>query len=157
MKGNTFSTELNGKGLKVAMIVARFNPRITGGLKEGCELALTGHGVEAKDIHTYEVPGSFEIPLVAKQLATNGKYHAVVALGAVIRGETPHFDFVANEAAAGIARASYDTGCPVIFGVLTTDNLKQAEIRSANDRENKGYEAGLAAIEMVQLMKKIKG
>ena len=155
MKVNTFEN-LDGKGLEFAIVRSRFNKEITEGLFKGCLNGLKESGVLKDDIEIYEVPGAFEIPLVAKKLAQGKMFDAVICLGAVIRGETPHFDYVAGEASRGIAEVSRETGMPVIFGVLTTDNLEQAKVRSSDDKNNKGYESAKAGIEMSHLMKKLE-
>ena len=148
---------LDGTGLRVAVACGRFNDVITERLLNGCRAGLRAHGVGADDIAELWAPGAFELPLVAKALAETGRYDAVVTLGAVIRGGTPHFDFVAGECASGVARVSLDTGVPVVFGVLTTDTVEQAEERSVPDtRENKGWEAAETAIEMVDLLQTIR-
>ncbi|MCH8826242.1 MAG: 6,7-dimethyl-8-ribityllumazine synthase [Chloroflexi bacterium] len=145
--------ELNGAGLRIGVIVARFNDFFTSKLQEGAMTALTRHGVRDEDITVVSVPGSFEIPLVAKKMAESGRYEAVICLGAVIRGETDHYEHVAGEAAKGIANAAMATGVPVIFGVLTTDTVDQAINRSGGKQGNMGYNAGLTAIEMANLVR----
>ena len=145
--------ELNGAGLRIGVIVARFNDFFTSKLQEGAMTALTRHGVRDEDITVVSVPGSFEIPLVAKKMAESGRYEAVICLGAVIRGETGHYEHVAGEAAKGIANAAMATGVPVIFGVLTTDTVDQAINRSGGKQGNMGYNAGLTAIEMANLIR----
>ena len=135
--------------------VARFNEFITEKLLAGAIAGFTQHGVPDERITVVEVPGSFELPLVAKRLAASGRYAAVICLGAVIRGETAHFEHVAGQAAAGIARAAYDTGVPVIFGVLTTDTVEQAMNRAGLKLGNKGYEAAVGAIEMADLLRQL--
>ena len=143
---------LDGQGLRVAIVIARFNGFITSRLLEGARAALARHGVRDEDITVASVPGSFEIPLVAKKMAESGQYDAVVCLGAVIRGETDHYERVAAEAAKGVASASFTTGTPVIFGVLTTDTVEQAINRAGGKQGNNGYNAGVAAIEMANLV-----
>ncbi len=143
---------LRGEGLRVAIVVARFNDFITSRLLEGARAALESHGVSDDDMTVASVPGSFELPLTAKKLAESGKYDAVICLGAVIRGETDHYEHVAGEAAKGISAASLSSGRPVIFGVLTTDTLEQAINRAGGKQGNNGYSAGLAAIEMANLL-----
>ena len=143
---------LRGDGLRIAIVVARFNDFITSKLLDGARAALDRHGVADDDVTVVSVPGSFEIPLAAKKLAESGDNHAVICLGAVIRGETDHYEHVAGEAAKGIAAASLASGIPVIFGVLTTDTLEQAINRAGGKQGNNGYAAGLAAIEMANLM-----
>lgn len=148
--------EMRGSGLRIAVVVARFNEFITSRLLEGARSTLLAHGVREEDITVAWVPGSFEIPVTAKTLASSARYDAVICLGCVIRGETPHFDYVAGQAASGIVRASMDTGVPVIFGVLTTDNMDQAINRAGGKMGNKGSEAAQAAIEMGNLLKELK-
>lgn len=144
--------ELSGKGLRIGVIVSRFNEFVTTKLLEGTRSALDRYEVRDEDITVAWVPGAFEIPLVAKKMAESDSYDAVVCLGAVIRGETDHYDFVAGEAARGIANVSQSTGKPVIFGVLTTDTVALAEDRAGGSHGNKGYEAGVVAIEMANLL-----
>lgn len=150
---HTFEGNLVGKGLKVGIVVGRFNDLITMRLLDGAKDALKRHGVEQDDVEIAFVPGAFELPLVAKKMAMSKKYDAVITLGAVIRGATPHFDYVCNEAAKGIAQASYQSEVPVIFGVLTTETIEQAIERAGTKAGNKGWEAATAAIEMANLMK----
>lgn len=147
--------ELNGKGQKHAIIVGRFNEFITDKLLSGAEETLERHGVQKEDIDVVSVPGAFEMGGVAKRLASSGKYDAVTCIGAVIRGSTPHFDIVANQASRLIAQVSYDTGIPAIFGVLTTDTIEQAIERAGTKAGNKGSEAAATAVEMASLFKKI--
>ena len=144
---------MNGEGLRVAIVVATFNDFITSKLLDGARAALARHGVRDDDVSVASVPGSFELPLVAKKLAESGQHDAVICLGAVIRGETDHYEHVAGEAAKGIANAGFSSGVPVIFGVLTTDTLEQAINRAGGKQGNNGYGAGLAAIEMANLMR----
>ena len=148
---------LRGEGLRIAIVVARFNDFITSKLLDGARAALNRHGVADDGVTVVSVPGSFEIPLAAKKLAESGDHHAVICLGAVIRGETDHYEHVAGEAAKGIAAASLASGRPVIFGVLTTDTLEQAINRAGGKQGNNGYAAGLAAIEMANLMTALDG
>ena len=148
---------LRGEGLRIAIVVARFNDFITSKLLDGARAALERHGVADDGVTVVSVPGSFEIPLAAKKLAESGDHHAVICLGAVIRGETDHYEHVAGEAAKGIAAASLASGIPVIFGVLTTDTLEQAINRAGGKQGNNGYAAGLAAIEMANLMTALDG
>lgn len=143
----------NGEGLRIAVVVATFNDFITSKLLEGALAALDRHGVRDGDITVARVPGSFELPLAAKKLAESARHDAVICLGAVIRGETDHYEHVAGEAAKGIANASINGGLPVIFGVLTTDTLEQAINRAGGKQGNNGYNAALAAIEMANLMR----
>lgn len=153
----TFEGQLIGEGLKFAIVVARFNEFITGKLLEGAEDALARHGVDMADVDIAWVPGAFEIPLVAKRLATTGRYNGVICVGAVIRGATPHFDYVAAEVSKGIANTSLQTGVPILFGVLTTDTIEQAIERAGTKAGNKGFDAAEAAIEMANLLRTIEG
>lgn len=146
----------DAKGLKIGIVAARFNEFITSKLLSGAYDAIKRHGGEEKNIDVAWVPGSFEIPLVAKKMAESGKYDAVICLGAVIRGATGHYDMVANEMTKGIAQASMSTGVPVIFGVLTTDTIEQAIERAGTKAGNKGFDCGNTAIEMANLLKVIK-
>ncbi len=152
---NTIQGNLSGKGIKIALVVSRFNEFISSHLLEGAVDCLSRHEVGEKDITVVRVPGSFEIPLVAKKIATVGKHDAVVCLGAVIRGETPHFDFVASEVSKGVAQAGLESGVPIIFGVLTCDSVEQAVDRAGSKSGNKGFQAAQAAIEMVDLFKQL--
>jgi 6,7-dimethyl-8-ribityllumazine synthase len=147
--------QMTAQGMKIGVVISRYNSFITGRLLEGAEDALRRHGLEDGDLTVLYVPGSFEIPLAALKLAQSGKYDAVICLGAVIRGSTPHFDFVAAECAKGIAQASMQTGVPVIFGVVTTDTIEQAVERAGTRVSNRGAEAALSAIEMVNALKGI--
>ncbi|MED1201622.1 6,7-dimethyl-8-ribityllumazine synthase [Heyndrickxia acidicola] len=151
----TFEGNLVGTGLKIGMVVGRFNEFITGKLLSGAEDALIRHGVNENDIDVAWVPGAFEIPLIAQKMADSGKYDAVITLGTVIRGATPHFDYVCNEAAKGVASIGLKTGVPAIFGVLTTDSIEQAIERAGTKAGNKGYEAAVSAIEMANLCREI--
>ncbi|MDQ0232904.1 6,7-dimethyl-8-ribityllumazine synthase [Metabacillus malikii] len=152
---NTFEGNLIGSGLKVAIVVARFNEFITSKLLSGAEDGLKRHGVSEDEVTIAWVPGAFELPLVAQKLAESGKYDAVITLGTVIRGATTHYDYVCNEAAKGISKASLSTGVPVIFGLLTTETIEQAIERAGTKAGNKGYEAAATAIEMANLLKDI--
>jgi 6,7-dimethyl-8-ribityllumazine synthase len=152
----TFEGKFQGEGLKVAVIVGRFNEFIGSKLKDGALDGLIRHGVREEDIDTIWVPGAFEVPLVAKKTANLNRYDAIITLGAVIRGSTPHFDMVANEVTKGIANVSLDTGVPIIFGILTTDSIEQAIERSGTKAGNKGYDAAMSAIEMANLFKNLK-
>ncbi|MGN7386526.1 6,7-dimethyl-8-ribityllumazine synthase [Sporosarcina sp. SAFN-015] len=149
----TYEGNLIGTGLKIGIVVSRFNEFITGKLLGGAEDALRRHGVEANDIEIAWVPGAFEIPLIAKRMAASKKYDAVITLGTVIRGSTPHFDYVCNEVAKGVAALNMTEGVPVIFGVLTTDSIEQAVERAGTKAGNKGWDAGVSAIEMANLIK----
>ncbi|HEY4601331.1 MAG TPA: 6,7-dimethyl-8-ribityllumazine synthase [Cerasibacillus sp.] len=154
--GHIFEGQVIGTKQKIAIVVARFNEFITGKLLDGALDTLKRHGVKEENIDTAWVPGAFEIPLVAKKLALKPDYDAVITLGTVIRGATPHFDYVCNEAAKGVSHAALESGKPVIFGILTTETIEQAIERAGTKAGNKGSEAALAAIEMVDLIKKIK-
>jgi 6,7-dimethyl-8-ribityllumazine synthase len=147
--------ELQAKGLRFAIVVSRFNDFITSKLLEGAKDALLRHGAKEDDIDIAKVPGSFEIPLVAKRMASKGTYNAVICLGTVIRGATPHFDYVAAEVSKGIAAASMETGVPIAFGVITSDTIEQAVERAGTKSGNKGFDAAITAIEMAQLLKKL--
>ncbi|MDZ4065177.1 MAG: 6,7-dimethyl-8-ribityllumazine synthase [Coriobacteriia bacterium] len=151
----TFEGNLIGTGSKVGIVISRFNELLSIRLLGGAQDGLQRHDVSAEDIDVAWVPGGFELPLVAKKMAASGRYDAVIALGVVIRGGTPHFEYVASEASKGIAKASLDTGVPVIFGVITADTIEQAVERAGTKAGNKGWDAALAAIEMVNLMKAI--
>ncbi|WP_144598202.1 6,7-dimethyl-8-ribityllumazine synthase [Aeribacillus composti] len=152
---NKIEGHLVGKDLKIGIVVSRFNEFITSKLLSGAIDALIRHGVSESDIDVAWVPGAFEIPLVSKKLAESKKYDAVIALGTVIRGSTTHYDYVCNEAAKGIANASLQTGVPVIFGVVTTENIEQAIERVGTKAGNKGWDAALSAIEMANLIKSL--
>jgi 6,7-dimethyl-8-ribityllumazine synthase len=147
--------ELQAKGLRFAIVVSRFNDFITGKLLDGAVDALLRHGAKEEDIEVVKVPGSFEIPLVAKKMASKGAYSGVICLGTVIRGATPHFDYVAAEVSKGIAQASLETGVPIAFGVITSDTIEQAVERAGSKSGNKGFDAAITAIEMAQVMKKL--
>ena len=147
---------LQGKGLKFAIVIARFNEFITGKLLDGAQDAMKRHGVIDTDIDVAWAPGSFEIPLVAKKLAETKKYDAIICLGAVIRGATPHFEYVANEVSKGIAKVGLDSGIPVAYGIITADNLEQAIERAGTKAGNRGFDAATNAIEMANLLKGIK-
>lgn len=149
-----FEGQLDGKGLKIGVVVSRFNDLITGRLLDGAQDALRRHQVAEDSVDVAYVPGAFELPIVAKKMAQTGKYDAVVTLGCVIRGATSHYDYVCNEAAKGIAKASDDTGVPVIFGVLTTENIEQA-IERGTKAGNKGAESAVGAIEMANLLRQM--
>lgn len=146
---------ISGKGAKFAIVVSRFNSFVVNKLVEGAIDCLVRHETEDKNITEVYVPGAFEIPLVAQRLAKSGKYDAVIALGAVIRGSTPHFDLVAAEVSKGVASVSLETGVPVIFGVLTTDTIEQAIERAGTKSGNKGFDAAMSAMEMVSLFKRV--
>ena len=147
---------ISAEGFSFAIIVSRFNDFVSSKLVEGAMDALKRHGVDEKKISLVKVPGSFEIPITAKRLAKNGNYDAIICLGAVIRGSTPHFDYIAAEVAKGIASVALNSEIPVTFGVLTTDNLEQAIERAGSKGGNKGWDAALAAMEMVNLLNELK-
>ncbi len=147
--------KLNAKDLKFGIVVGRFNEFISSKLLGGAIDALKRHGAEEKAIEVIWSPGSFEIPLIAKKMAKSAKYDAVICLGAVIRGGTPHFDYIASEVSKGIANAMLETEVPIIFGVLTTDSIEQAIERAGTKSGNKGFDAAMSAIEMANLMKEL--
>jgi len=148
---------LLGKGLKFGVVISRFNEIISARLLDGARDSFLRHGVLERDIDVAWTPGCLEIPLVAKKLAQTGKYHAIVCLGAVIRGGTPHFEYVASEASRGVARVSLDSGLPVIQGIITADTLEQAIERAGAKEGNRGFAAATSAIEMANLLKTIEG
>lgn len=150
-----YEGKLVSQDKKYGIIVGRFNEFIGGKLLSGAIDGLKRHGVEEDNIEVAWVPGAFEIPLIAKKMAKTGKYDAVICLGAVIRGSTPHFDYVSNEVTKGVAHVSLETEIPVIFGVLTTDSIEQAIERAGTKAGNKGFEAALTAVEMVNLLQEI--
>ena len=152
---NTLEGNLIAEGMKIAIVASRFNEIITNKLLGGAIDSFVRHGGNENDITVAWVPGAFEIPLIAKKMAASKKYDAVVCLGAVIRGATPHFDMVANETTKGIAAVGLQSEVPVVFGVLTTDNIEQAVERAGSKARNKGFEAATTAIEMHNLIKKI--
>ncbi len=147
--------ELQAKGLKFGVVISRFNDFITSKLLDGARDALLRHGTKEDDIDVIKVPGSFEIPMVAKKLALKGTYNAIICLGTVIRGATPHFEYIAAEVSKGIASASMETGIPIAFGIITSDTIEQAIERAGTKSGNKGWDAAITAIEMAQLLKKI--
>ncbi|MEW7776506.1 6,7-dimethyl-8-ribityllumazine synthase [Staphylococcus aureus] len=151
-----FEGKLIGKDLKVAIVVSRFNVFITGRLLEGAKDTLIRHDVNEDNIDVAFVPGAFEIPLVAKKLASSGNYDAIITLGCVIRGATSHYDYVCNEVAKGVSKVNDQTNVPVIFGILTTESIEQAVERAGTKAGNKGAEAAVSAIEMANLLKSIK-
>lgn len=155
MSVKTYEGKLVAKGLRFGIVTGRFNEFISSKLHGGAIDGLVRHGAEESDIEAAWVPGAFEIPLVAQRLAASKKYDAVICLGAVIRGSTPHFDYVAGEVSKGIAKVSLDAGVPVIFGVLTTDTIEQAIERAGTKAGNKGYDAAVTAIEMANLLKQL--
>ncbi len=152
-KGRTFEGVLKGEGLTFAIVVSRFNEFIGSKLLSGARDCLARHGVADAGVDVAWVPGSMEIPLIAKRLASSGAYDAVITLGAVIRGSTAHFDYVAGEVAKGVAMVQLESGVPVIFGVLTTENIEQAVERAGTKSGNKGWDAALSAIEMANLVR----
>ncbi len=151
----TYEGSLVGTGLKIAVVVGRFNEFINERLLDGAVSALKRHGVDENDIEVVWVPGAYEIPLATKKLAETNKYDALVTLGSVIRGATPHFEYVSGEVSSGVASVSKETGVPAIFGVLTTDTIEQAIERAGTKAGNKGYDCAIAAIEMANLLKEI--
>jgi 6,7-dimethyl-8-ribityllumazine synthase len=153
----TYEGHLVSHGLKYGIVVARFNEFISGKLLNGALDALRRHGAQDSEVEVAWVPGAFEIPMIAQKLAESGKYDAIITLGAVIRGSTPHFDYVCNEAAKGVAAISVKTGVPTIFGILTTDSIEQAIERAGTKAGNKGWEAAVSAVEMANLSKMLQG
>ena len=151
--GKVFEGHLNAAGLRFGIVVSRFNEFITGKLLAGAQDAIRRHGGDEAQVDVAWVPGAFEIPLAAQKLATGGRYDAVICLGAVIRGSTAHFDYVAGEATKGVAQAMMQTGTPIAFGILTTDTIEQAIERAGTKAGNKGFEASVTAIEMANLMR----
>ncbi len=143
------------QSIKIAVIYSQYNEVVTKKLMGGAVEALKEKGIEEKNIGLFNVPGAFEIPLMARKLAINPQYDAVICLGAIIKGETDHNIYIAREAARGIAAAGYESGKPVIFGVLTTDNMKQALARAGTKENNKGYEAGITALRMIKIIKEL--
>ena len=152
---NVIEGKMIPEGMKVGLVASRFNEFIVSKLIDGAVDGLRRHGVEEKDITLAWVPGAFEIPLAAKKLAASGKYDAVICVGAVIRGATSHYDYVCNEVSKGVAQAGLSTGVPVIFGVVTTENIEQAVERAGTKAGNKGADGAMAAMEMANLLKKI--
>jgi 6,7-dimethyl-8-ribityllumazine synthase len=152
----TFEGNLIGTDLKIGIVVSRFNELLSARLLSGANDALARHGVDGDDIDVAWVPGAFEMPLVAKHMADCGRYDAVIALGVVIRGGTPHFEYVSSEVAKGIAKASLDSGVPVMFGVVTADTIEQAVERAGTKAGNKGWDAAVGAIEMANLRKALQ-
>ncbi len=152
---NTIEGKLDASGLKVAIIISRFNEFITNKLLGGAEDCLKRHNTNGEDITTFWVPGAFEIPIIAKKVAQSNKFDAIICLGTVIRGSTPHFDYVSAEVSKGVAHVGLDASIPVIFGVLTTDTIEQAIERAGTKAGNKGFDAALSAIEMANLLKQI--
>jgi len=154
---NTYAGNLIGSGLKIGLVVSRYNEFITTKLLDGALDCLARHDVADEDVDIAWVPGSFEVPIVVKQMAGSGKYDAVVALGCVMRGASSHFDFIAAQVSRGVAQAAYDTGVPAVFGVITPDSIEQAIERAGTRLGNKGFEAARDAIEMANLMRAIPG
>ncbi|MBI2455741.1 MAG: 6,7-dimethyl-8-ribityllumazine synthase [candidate division NC10 bacterium] len=152
----TWEGTLVAKGLVFGIVVSRTNEFITARLLEGALDALRRHGAEEDQIDVVKVPGSFEIPLAAKRLATSGRYEAIICLGTVIRGATPHFEYIAGEVSKGVAAAAMETGVPISFGVLTTDSIEQAVERAGSKGGNKGFDAACSAIEMANLFRELK-
>ena len=152
---NVIEGKMTQDGIKVGIVVARFNEFITSKLVGGAMDGLLRHDVKDEDVDIAWVPGAFEIPLVASKMAKSGKYDAVICLGAVIRGDTTHYDYVCNEVSKGIATVSLESGIPVMFGVLTTENIEQASARAGSKGGNKGYDCALGAVEMVNLLRTI--
>ena len=152
-----YEGDLMGAGLSVGIVVSRFNELLSNRLLDGAKDGLVRHGVEDDAIDVAVVPGSFEIPLVARRMAASGRYDAVIALGVIIRGGTPHFEYVAAEVSKGVARAAVDSGVPVSFGIVTADTIEQAVERAGTKQGNKGWDAALAAIEMANLLKRVEG
>jgi 6,7-dimethyl-8-ribityllumazine synthase len=155
-KGTVYEGVLNGEGLRFAIVVSRFNEFISSKLLSGAWDCLTRHGAGTKDIDVAWVPGAMEIPLIAQRLAGTKRYDAVICLGAVIRGSTPHFDYVAAEVAKGVASVQLAAGLPVIFGVLTTDSIEQAVERAGTKAGNKGWDAAVSALEMANLVRRLE-
>ena len=153
--GKLLEGVLLGKGLKIAMVVSRFNEFVTNKLLEGAQDALLRHDVSQDDIDVAWVPGAFEIPLVASRLVHTERYDAIICLGAVVRGATPHFEYIAAEVAKGIAKVGLDTGMPVSYGIITADTLEQAIERAGTKAGNKGFDAAVDAIEMTNLLKNV--
>jgi len=154
--GKRYEGMLVGKGLKFALVISRFNELITGRLLDGARDALLRHGVEEQDMDVAWTPGCFELPMVVKKLAQSGSYDAIICLGAVIRGGTPHFEYIASEVNRGISRIALDTGVPVTQGIITADTLEQAIQRAGAKEGNKGFVAGVSAIEMANLVRAIQ-
>ncbi len=152
----TLEGKLVASGIRVGIVAARFNEFITSKLLSGAMDGLVRHAVREEDVHVAWVPGAFEIPLIASKMAKSGKYDAIICLGAVIRGSTSHYDYVCSEVSKGIAAVGLDSGIPVLFGVLTTENIEQAIERAGTKAGNKGYDCALSAIEMVNLIRQIE-
>ncbi|MCH8088747.1 MAG: 6,7-dimethyl-8-ribityllumazine synthase [Chloroflexi bacterium] len=155
--GNIYKGHLDGRGLKIGIVVSRFNEAVTSRLLDGALEGLGCHGVAEEDVDVSWTPGSLELSIVAKRLAESGNYSAIICLGAVIRGETSHFDYVSSGTIQGVVNTNLETGIPVIFGVLTTENSEQARERSGGKKGNKGFDAATNAIEMANLLKELPG
>ena len=155
--GNIYKGHLDGRGLKIGIVVSRFNEAVTSRLLDGALEGLGCHGVAEEDVDVSWTPGSLELSIVAKRLAESGNYSAIICLGAVIRGETSHFDYVSSGTIQGVVNTNLETGVPVIFGVLTTENSEQARERSGGKKGNKGFDAATSAIEMANLLKELPG
>ena len=155
--GNIYKGHLDGRGLKIGIVVSRFNEAVTSRLLDGALEGLGCHGVAEEDVDVSWTPGSLELSIVAKRLAGSGNYSAIICLGAVIRGETSHFDYVSSGTIQGVVNTNLETGIPVIFGVLTTENSEQARERSGGKKGNKGFDAATGAIEMANLLKELPG
>ncbi len=156
MMYSTYEGKLDATGLRVGLVVTRFNDLLTDKLLEGAVDCLIRHGADEKNISVARVPGAFELPYAAARMVKTGKYDTIICLGAVIRGDTPHFDYIASEASKGIARLALDSGIPVMFGLVTADTLDQAIERAGTKAGNKGWDAALAAIEMVNLYRSME-
>lgn len=154
-KGQVFEGVLKGEGLRFGVVVSRFNEFIGSKLLSGARDCLARHGVAEGDVDVAWVPGAMEIPIIAKRLAASGAYNAVICLGAVIRGSTPHFDYVASEVAKGVAMVQLESGVPVVFGVLTTETIEQAVERAGTKSGNRGWDAALSALEMANLVREL--
>ncbi len=150
-----FEGDLQAKGLKFGIVMSRFNEFITAKLLDGAIDALVRHGAREEDIDVAKVPGSFEIPLIARKMAAKGTYSAIICLGTIIRGATPHFEYIAAEVSKGIASVSLETGMPIAFGIITSDTIEQAVERAGTKSGNKGWDAAVTAIEMAQLQRKL--
>jgi 6,7-dimethyl-8-ribityllumazine synthase len=152
----SFDTQLTAAGFRFAVVVSRFNSNVTEPLLAGALDALAKHGADMKQVDVVRVPGAWELPIAARAIANRNKHDAIICLGAVVRGETPHFDYVAGEAARGLANASAETGVPIAFGLLTTNNMEQALDRAGGNSGNKGFDAAMTAIEMANLLRKLR-
>lgn len=151
----TTAGSFHGKGKCFGIVVSRFNWFIASHLLDGAIDCLLRHGVQESDVEVVRVPGAFEVPIAAQKMAQSGRFHAIICLGVVIRGETPHFEYIAGEAAKGVAQVGLSTGVPAIFGVLTTENLEQAVERAGTKAGNKGWDSAMAALEMADLLSKL--